>query len=492
MKLQTKLTISLLAGLLLIIFASQWFQQARNATMLQSLGTANQTLLADREITNAENVLNSVQLAISGSLERGEMDKFKKILAAQRQVKGLIEFSLFNQDGLATYSSDPAFVGKSLLPDLKSTLLTDPKRVVRRTTETFEIYQPQVAIAECIRCHTGWKENSICGVTGFRFAAAAHDPKLAQYWDTAVGELLHQNRLVSLGSAGVIVIVFVGLAFALIRRFVTRPLAEIMDELHASSEQVTSAAEQLRTSSTTLADGANEQAASLEETSASLTTLSGTTRHNTDDAEKSKTAADQTVQEGNHGMAKMRALDAAMAEIKDASGEISTILKNIDEIAFQTNILALNAAIEAARAGEAGLGFAVVAEEVRALAHRSATAARETNQQIEQLTQKNLNGAQLTEEAVQHFKDIVDRAKQVDALVSKIATGSKEQGESIDQISTSVDQMNDVTQANASSAEENASAATQLNAQASALQGVVERLKHLIDGGTPDAPSRSR
>ena len=488
MKLHTKLTLSLLGGLLLIIFVSQWFQQSRNAALLRTLGTDNVARLADREAKNAENVFLSVEYAVSGSLERGEMAKFEKLLAAQRQIKGLIEFSLFNKEGTAGYSSSAAFVGGRLPPELKTQLLTDPKRVVRRTAATFEIYQPQIVAAECIRCHVGWKTGSIAGVTGLRFSTEALTQS-EQHWDLSVAALLRENRWLSLGTAAVIVVVFIGLAFWLIRRLVSRPLAQVMVELNAASEEVHSASSQLLDSSHALADSASEQAASLEETSSSLEEVSSMTRRNTDDARKAKDVADQAVQEGSRGMEKMKALDAAMAEIKTSSGEIAKILKTIDEIAFLTNILALNAAIEAARAGEAGAGFAVVADEVRGLAQRSATAARETAGKIEQSIQKSANGALLTDNAVRHLKDIVNRAHQVDELVSAIATASQEQGENIGQINTTVTQMDKVTQSNAAGAEQSASAAVQLNAQAGVLQEAVGKLQRLIEGGAPHAPA---
>jgi methyl-accepting chemotaxis protein len=488
MKLHTKLILSLLGGLLLIIFVSQWFQQWRNATLLHALGNDNVAELADREAKNAENIFLSVEYAVSGSLQRGEMAKFEKLLAAQRQIKGLIEFSLFDRAGKAGYSSNPAFVGGLLAPELKQQLLTDSKRVVRRTATTFEIYQPQVVVAECIRCHTGWKEGSISGVTGFRFSNEAL--KLSeQHWAASVAGLLRENRWLSLGTAAVIVVVFIVLAYWLVRRLVSRPLELVMAELNAASEEVHSASAQLLDSSHNLADGASQQAASLEETSSSLEEVSSMTRRNTDDARKAKEVADQAVQAGSSGMEKMKALDAAMAEIKSSSGEIAKILKTIDEIAFQTNLLALNAAIEAARAGEAGAGFAVVANEVRALAQRSAVAARETGGKIDESIQRSAHGAQLTVTAVRHFKDIVDRAHQVDELVSAIATASQEQSENIGQINTTVVQMDKVTQSNAAGAEQSASAAVQLNAQAVVLQDAVAKLQRLIEGGAPRAPA---
>jgi methyl-accepting chemotaxis protein len=144
-------------------------------------------------------------------------------------------------------------------------------------------------------------------------------------------------------------------------------------------------------------------------------------------------------------------------------------------------------AVEAARAGEAGAGFAVVAEEVRSLAHRSAQAAKETAGMIENSVQKSAHGVQISAKVAARFNEIVTRARQVDELVAAIATASKEQSQGIGQITTTVSSMDKVTQSNAATAEQCASAAVQLNAQAEALTGAVQDLQHLIDGqhGSP-------
>src|SRR5258708_25224821 len=156
---------------------------------------------------------------------------------------------------------------------------------------------------------------------------------------------------------------------------------------------------------------------------------------------------------------------AAMNDINTSSDKVSKIIKVIDEIAFQTNILALNAAVEAARAGEAGLGFAVVADEVRNLAQRSAQAARETAEKIEDSIRKSEHGVELNAKVGLSLHEIVDKARKVDTLVAEIAQACKEQTQGISQINLAVTQMDKVTQTNAASAEESASASNELAAQ---------------------------
>lgn len=285
--------------------------------------------------------------------------------------------------------------------------------------------------------------------------------------------------------------IFTGLAIALalgvavaiaIIRDVNRALRQIAMTLQGGSSEVAAAAGQVATASQTLAHGANEQAASLEETSASLEEITSMTKRNADNAESAKNLANQTRRAADMGANDMADMSRAMDAIKASSGNIGKIIKTIDEIAFQTNILALNAAVEAARAGEAGLGFAVVAEEVRNLAQRSAQAARETAEKIEDSIGKSEQGVAISTKVAASLQEILAKARGVDDLVAEIATSSKEQSQGIDQITTAVTQMDKVTQSTAASAEESASASEELNAQAETLKGAVHELLRLVEG----------
>jgi len=263
----------------------------------------------------------------------------------------------------------------------------------------------------------------------------------------------------------------------------TRRLREVAAHLHEGAEQITSASGQVASSSQTLAQGASEQAASLEETSSSSDEITSMTRKN---AENSQAAAgvmaevDQRVTEGNRTLEEMV---HSMQEITGSSDKISKIIKVIDEIAFQTNILALNAAVEAARAGEAGMGFAVVADEVRSLAQRSAQAAKDTAALIEESIAKSNEGSQRLEHVSQVIHAITESATKVKTLVDEVNLGSQEQARGIEHISKSIAEMDRVTQANAASAEESASASQQMSAQAEALQNIARELRTIVGGG---------
>ncbi|HEY8994373.1 MAG TPA: methyl-accepting chemotaxis protein [Lacunisphaera sp.] len=274
----------------------------------------------------------------------------------------------------------------------------------------------------------------------------------------------------------------------LVIRGTNRRLRGVASTLAAGAAEVSSAASQVSAAGQTLASGSSEQAASLEQTSSSLVELSSMTKRNADHASNAKALAADTRAAADAGTTDMQQMSAAMADLQKASASVAAIIKTIDEIAFQTNILALNAAVEAARAGEAGAGFAVVAEEVRNLAQRSASAAKETANTINEAVRMSEVGAGISGKVATGFIGIVERTRRLDGLVSEIATACHEQNEGIVQINSAVSQMDKVTQGNAASAEESAAAAEELNAQAVTLKGCVSQLLQLVNGAHAAEP----
>jgi methyl-accepting chemotaxis protein len=277
------------------------------------------------------------------------------------------------------------------------------------------------------------------------------------------------------------VVFAVGFGWVLIRSL-SRQLFGLAENLGETSREVAAAASQVSTTSQSLAQGSGEQAAAIEETSASLEELSSMTRRNAENSQKANELSKQTRVAADKGAEDMQAMSAAMQAIKTSSDDIAKIIKTIDEIAFQTNILALNAAVEAARAGEAGMGFAVVADEVRNLAQRSAQAAKETAAKIEGAISKTSQGVTLSDKVSHTLTDIVTKARQVDELAAEVASASREQTQGITQINSAVAQMDKVTQNNAASAEESAAAAEELNAQAEVMKQSVGELMKLVGG----------
>jgi hypothetical protein len=293
-----------------------------------------------------------------------------------------------------------------------------------------------------------------------------------------------RNTMILIGVVGAAALVLGTLIGLLVSSRVARTLRGIAEDLTSSSDQTTAAAGQVASASTSLAEGASEQAASLEETSSSLEEMASMTRRNAEGAQKANQLAREARSAADAGAADVDDMNRAMGDLKAASDDIAKIIKTIDEIAFQTNILALNAAVEAARAGEAGMGFAVVAEEVRNLAQRSAQAAKETAAKIEGAIAKSTHGVQISAKVATRLHEIVTKIRQVDELAAEVATASGEQSQGIQQVNTAVGQMDTITQSNAANAEESASAAEELNAQAQNLQDAVKSLMLMVEGGT--------
>ncbi|MBN2068341.1 MAG: hypothetical protein JW739_01770 [Opitutales bacterium] len=269
------------------------------------------------------------------------------------------------------------------------------------------------------------------------------------------------------------------IAFIIIRN-TNRILTVAIQTIDEGSDQVASASAQVSAASNMLAEGASEQAASFEETSSSLEEMASMTSSNAASAQEAKSLADDMRAAADESSEQMQQMQAAMDAIKESSTGISQIIKTIDEIAFQTNILALNAAVEAARAGEAGAGFAVVAEEVRSLAKRSADSAKETSVKIEGAIRNSDQGVNISAKVSQSLQAIVDKARSMNSLVAEIAGASQEQDRGIGQLTIAVAEIDKVTQSNASNAEETASASEELSSHAAMLKETVAQLVTLV------------
>jgi hypothetical protein len=267
--------------------------------------------------------------------------------------------------------------------------------------------------------------------------------------------------------AGLLLVGLTVVVALLFNRSIMRSLYEFCESIHEATTLNLELASQIAATSHSLAEGASAQAASLEETSASLEEMSSLTKSNAEKSQHVKQTTGQTRQVADTGSRQMASMQSAMEGIESASQDITKILK---------------AAVEAARAGEAGAGFAVVADEVRGLAQRSAAAAKETAVKIADSVGKSQQGVQISAEVAQSFKAIRDEVLRLDGLSGEIATASIEQNEGIAQLNGAVVDMDRVTQENAARAEESSSTAEELKAQAAQLSSTVGMLLTLLGG----------
>ncbi|AQZ96898.1 hypothetical protein B5M06_16715 [Comamonas kerstersii] len=254
-------------------------------------------------------------------------------------------------------------------------------------------------------------------------------------------------------------------------------LLSIVGRIRESSESIATGATQISTGNNDLSQRTEEQASNLQQTAASMEELASTVRRNTDNAQQATTLARNAAHTASQGGEAMEQVTQTMETISASSRKIADIIGVIDGIAFQTNILALNAAVEAARAGEQGRGFAVVAGEVRALAGRSAEAAKEIKLLIQQSVSQVNEGTTLVEATGKTIGDVVQQVQSVAALIQEISNASQEQSQGTGQVSDAIAQLDQVTQQNAALVEESAAAANSLSYQAAELNRLVATFK---------------
>ncbi|GHU78998.1 hypothetical protein FACS1894191_0820 [Clostridia bacterium] len=251
----------------------------------------------------------------------------------------------------------------------------------------------------------------------------------------------------------------------------------LFSEVRTASTQVSAGSQQVAQGAQVLAAGSSQQAATIERFGALLSDVQTLTNQNTELAEKARQDTDEAARLMELCLESMNALTQSMVDVGESSRSITTVIKVIDDIAFQTNILALNAAVEAARAGQHGKGFAVVADEVRNLASKSADAAKETAALIADSSQKVDEGQRITDSTNESLKSAVTLAEANGELISKISEMSQQQKSSIDEINSGIGEFNSVVQANAATAEESAAAAEEMSSQSVVLNDVIAQVK---------------
>lgn len=276
---------------------------------------------------------------------------------------------------------------------------------------------------------------------------------------------------------------------------ISNVLSSIASRLGISSSSVTSSVEQLTQAGNSLSQSSTEAAASLEETVASLEEMTSMVQMNSDNAKQAAALSASSREAAEKGEQEIESLIHAMTDISKSSKKIEEIISVIDDIAFQTNLLALNASVEAARAGEQGKGFAVVADAVRALAQRSADAAKDINVLIKDSVSKVDQGGKIAGQSSTVLHNIVTSVKKVADLNNEIASASSEQTAGIQQISKAMNQLDQSSQSNAASAEEIAATSGEISSLAMTSQKLTEELSAVISGrnvsGVSPQPEKS-
>ncbi|CAD6508767.1 methyl-accepting chemotaxis protein [Paraburkholderia sabiae] len=260
-------------------------------------------------------------------------------------------------------------------------------------------------------------------------------------------------------------------------RHMNERLLDTVGRVRSSSESIATGSSQIAAGNTDLSQRTEEQAASLEETAASMEELTSTVKQNAENANQGNALAARASDTAARGGEVVSRVVDTMHGISSSSQQVAQIISVIEGIAFQTNILALNAAVEAARAGEQGRGFAVVAGEVRTLAQRSASAAKEIKDLIDESVNRVNSGTALVDEAGRTMSEIVQSVRQVSDLMGEISAASGEQHRGIEQVNVAISQMDEVTQQNAALVEEASAAAQSMASQASTLRDVVSTFK---------------
>jgi len=482
MTLRTKLILWIISSVMVVVAATQAWQYQANLKQVQNLSEAYIKLLEERVMQHAGDVRSSVSASVNDSLERGEMDKFAKILQRQTEIKGLLEYSLFDTSGTAKYSSKPEFVGRELTPEEFQRAASKKEPTTLVSDRGIEVYQREVVSPDCVRCHQSWNVNDVCGISYLRFSSDAIVQARADAQAT-VALLQRAALLNSFGVLAIVVGILVASIFLLLRKLVSRPLGEFSnflaqfetnegdltrrvhietrDEIGAMARLfnafisgLNAVISQVQGASSQLGVKARSQSAIVDEASMAIERISADTENNAVAAVEASTRM-RTISEGMEDANKaVAALTSMMQQLNETSVRTMEIVKTIDEIAFQTNLLALNAAVEAARAGEAGKGFAVVAEEVRNLAQRAAKSSHDTSTLIEKTVTQIRDSVTLVENTKSNFAQVAAVSADASNRVTGIADASRSQTEAIRHLNQLLTEMKNGAGDNAAMAEQ--------------------------------------
>ncbi len=382
-------------------------------------------------------------------------------LKNRKKIQGLLEFSLFDRDGIVTHSSDKIFVGKLLPEDRKAELLSSHEMVMSKTGEYIEIYKPEPITWDCIRCHNDWKEGDVGGASYFRFSTDAL--KLAE---TESAETIRNVRTSMYINAILFVLVTISVVVFVMylnNKFVVNPLQQFVSmlekfeseegdlryriEIESKDEigllarlfnafiaRLNAVIHRAKNVANLVGNKTENQASSVQQTSKSIQEIFIVSKKNTSNAQEARDLMREIMSGITEAKQNMDNLTISMQELSIGGKEIANIVKTIDMIAFQTNLLALNASVEAARAGEAGSGFSVVASEVRKLALQVGNESHNIGTLITNTVEKIGIGTSLVNKTDEAFNKTEKHSREASELMEEIAALSNEQNHGIEKI----------------------------------------------------------
>jgi methyl-accepting chemotaxis protein len=327
-----------------------------------------------------------------------------------------------------------------------------------------------------------WKEGEIHGAFEVIQSLNEADRQLAESTTNAAFLTLIGLLVTSL--------LFAGLSIRIVSNSVIKPIRLIIKKISSTADILTDSARGVANSSYTLSEGALKQAASLEESASALEEVTAMTKSNDEHVQQTSKVSQEVLSAVNAAHERMLRMVEVIEKIKESSKQIDTIMKAVESIAFQTNLLSLNASVEAARAGEAGAGFAVVAEEVRSLAGKSANAAKETAVLVDKAGTNSEMGVQSAGEVKRMLDQIVQGINKVNTLARDISASSIEQTQGVNLVNQAVNKIDVVTQANAAISQEVAADGQELFSQAEALSGMIVQLSEIV--GISSQPHMTR
>lgn len=310
----------------------------------------------------------------------------------------------------------------------------------------------------------------------------AYSEYLATYSEDLITDIYTAFAKKIAFTAGFLILIILSTLWII--KLVVTPLITITSNLVTGSRITNSGAEDVEQASMKLSEFTTDQADTLQLSTLALNELTSSAMKNNDGAISAQSVSVKMRSSAEKGANEIALLNAAMEDIKESSTSISSIIRTIDEIAFQTNLLALNAAVEAARAGEAGKGFAIVAEEVRNLAQRSAEAAHQTTKEIQASIDHSNRGVELNQSILDVFNEILEHSKEVEDVISEIAVSSKQQIGGVQEVSVSIQRMDDLPKKQAELAKGIAASSESLHAQAIEIKEMADTLRCTVIGGS--------